>query len=146
MNLVNFMNLKSSNSEKADRLAIVVSILCCIHCLATPLLLIFTPWVGQYFNEAWVHIVFAVFVVPLGIYAFVKSYKIHKDKRPFLLGISGMIFLLFSIISHEFFSIHIHFVEEILSFVGGAFLIVGHYLNIKQCACHHCHDDTHHHH
>ncbi len=135
-------NTNNEPEEVSDKLGIVLSVLCCIHCMATPLLMIFAPSLLKYFDNEFVHIVMLVFVIPVGLYSFISKLKIHEDKRPLYIGIGGMLLLAIAVLLHEFHNslhgAHVESLETTLSALGGLVLIWAHVLNVRLCRCKTC--------
>lgn len=136
----------SNFDESADRAGLLFSVICCLHCMAIPFLLIFAPSVASYFENPLVHSLSILIIVPVGLYAFIKNLKVHSDKRPLFIGILGMAAILLGHFNHYFMmSEHAHHhytlgtVEIVSSIIGGLALIAAHLLNIKLCRCHSCH-------
>ncbi len=71
-----------------DKLAICGSALCAIHCLLSPLLLLFIPFLStvQLFDEHVFHQLITSLLVPLSALALVVGYWRHKDYMVSLLG------------------------------------------------------------
>ncbi len=131
-------NTKSSE-DVTDKLGIIVSAICCIHCMATPLLMILSPGLVKYFDNEFIHLAMIAFVVPLGLYAFVSKLKIHENKTPLYIGIMGMLLLVLAIVFHEQHGHdHTEYIEMSLSILGGVALIWAHIMNVKLCRCHTC--------
>lgn len=138
----------ANTDETADRAGLIVSVLCCLHCMAIPLLVMFAPSVASIFENPLIHSLSIFIVVPVGLYAFIKNLKVHSDKRPLIIGVLGMMAILFSHIKHLYLLAehaghghHVHTigpVEITASIIGGLALIAAHMLNIKLCRCHHC--------
>jgi len=128
-----------NKGENADKAGILLSVLCCIHCMAIPALMIFAPSIGHVFEEEWIHLLGFFFVVPLGLYAFISKIKVHADKRPLYIGLVGILFLVLGHLAHETLSHDVgELVELSASVVGGISLVCAHLLNIKLCRCHTC--------
>lgn len=137
---VSVETLEKVEDESADRAGIFLSVLCCIHCMAIPLLMIFAPSIGQYFEEEWIHILGFIAVVPLGLYAFISKLKVHSDKRPLYIGLVGITFLVLGHLAHEYLAHETgEMIEVVASIVGGLSLVGAHLLNIKLCRCNTCH-------
>lgn len=134
-------------TNKTDRVGIILSIICCFHCLITPILFLLSPMIASYISHEATHIVFLLFVVPLALWAFIKHYIIHRDLRPSIFAVVGIIFLLLGIFSHELNIFLFNYSEQVLTSLGSLLLIAGHLFNIKktvhQDQCHHCHEDHH---
>ena len=77
-----------------DSLAIGMSMLCAVHCLLTPILIVLLPIAATTF---WVHEDFhlwmILFVVPTTSAAVFIGCRKHKDKAVFALSMLGLIFL-----------------------------------------------------
>ncbi len=136
------------NKENYDYLGISLSILCGIHCLITPFLIIYLPIVGNTIETIWFHtgtISFMGFAFHQSIY---KHFKIHKSKFIFGLGSMGLILFLVSYINELIHQSgeqeHGHTLSDVhgdetfmiyVAFVGGILLVSAHILNIRKCKC-----------
>lgn len=139
---------KSVEVEKNtyDYFGIFVSALCGVHCIVTPLAMIYMPQLGGFLEEAWVHTLMIVFVV-LALYQSVyKHYKLHKSKLALGMGLSGFSILfttyLIEVFSHGEHHHHesgAHGHDESLlvavTIIGAILLISSHILNIRACRC-----------
>lgn len=126
-------------TEAVDRVGIVISALCCIHCMAIPLLVIFAPSLGSLFENPWVHLLSLGLVIPLGFFAFISKFKVHENKTPLIIGIIGMSLLFLGHLGHELFSSDLGAqIELVASVVGGLSLVTAHIINIRLCRCHSC--------
>ena len=91
------LTLKDNDSHKIDpdRIGVIASVLCAIHCLITPLLIVLTPS----FSRIWVHPashwIVALIVVPLAVYMLFKGYRIHQRKWIIACGMVGITLILF---------------------------------------------------
>ncbi|NVK56778.1 MAG: MerC domain-containing protein [Alteromonadaceae bacterium] len=79
-------------------MAIALSSLCVIHCLATPLLVIILPSVGTLFmnNHEFFHEVILFFVLPVGLVALLAGYRHHRNRGVLTIGLIGLSLLLFT--------------------------------------------------
>ena len=68
------LNLSSIESKNYDYLGMAASLFCGIHCLLTPLAIMYLPKVGEYFESPWVHSTFILLICPEMGFAFVKSF------------------------------------------------------------------------
>jgi hypothetical protein len=119
-----------------DQIGLFLSSLCAIHCLATPLLVLALPVMGDFFEQAWVHLLMALFVVPVGLFAFWTGYKHHKQVRVFTLGTVGLLMVGgASLLPHEMVEIE---GLDVVTIIGSICLITAHILNRRACHC-----DTH---
>ncbi|MEK2645329.1 MerC domain-containing protein [Bdellovibrio sp. BCCA] len=123
-----------AQTDRWDKLGIFLSSLCAIHCLATPLLVLALPVLGDFFHQGWVHISMAIFVIPVGIFAFWSGYKHHRQTKVFALGVLGLLMVGgASVAPHSW----VEFFEyDIVTIFGGLFLVTAHVLNRRACLCH----------
>ncbi|MFN3166296.1 MAG: MerC domain-containing protein [Phycisphaeraceae bacterium] len=63
-----------------DRLGISVSLLCAVHCLAAPFLLLALPAAGAVWSHPLVHWGLALFVLPLALWVVFNGYKRHRQR------------------------------------------------------------------
>ncbi len=144
------MNNSSINEgSRFDFLGLTLSILCGIHCLVTPLLIIYLPAIGKAIETIWFHtgiIVFICFAFHQSIY---KYFKVHQSKLVLGLGCAGLILFIISFISelkhhsgehehgHNLTDVHGDETTMIYVAITGAILLVSaHILNIRKCKCH----------
>ena len=121
-------------TNRWDKLGITLSSICAVHCLLTPVLLLAIPALGQFFEAPWVHVTMAIFIVPIGIFAFYSGYLHHKQKGLTALGFAGLALvcagLLMPLSGIQFLG------HDIITMAGSACLIVAHILNRRACLCH----------
>lgn len=122
-----------------DKLGIWISGLCLIHCLVLPLILIFIPVIYKYkyhylFDEARIHGFFFISMILVALLSFLPAYKIHKQKKPFLVFISGLLIYALPLFFHDFF----HSWELLISILASGLIIYAHWINKTHCDdCHH---------
>lgn len=113
-----------------DKTAISLSLVCAIHCLATPLLLVMLPSLAALSLDTEVfHVWMLVAVIPISILGLTLGCKKHKRYRVISFGIAGIFFLVLALFMGESW-------EKILTLIGAAIISVGHYLNYKLCQQH----------
>ncbi|WII70867.1 MerC domain-containing protein [Bdellovibrio sp. 22V] len=117
-----------------DKIGIFLSSLCAIHCLATPLLVLTLPVMGEVFEQEWMHLTMALFVVPVGLFAFWSGYKHHKQVKVFALGVLGLLMVGgASLAPHSWVEL---FEYDVVTILGSISLITAHVLNRRACLCH----------
>lgn len=120
-------------TDNWDRWGILLSTLCAIHCMLTPLLLLSLPVLGAYFDNEIVHIVMALFVVPVGVFAFWSGYRHHRKAYLLALGFVGLSLVGGAPILHD---VGIEVVNPHFMTIVGSFLLIGaHILNRRACQC-----------
>ena len=80
--------------QKVDRVGVVTSILCAIHCGLAPILLLALPSFGRIWAHSASHILVAIFVVPLAIFSIYKGYRTHKKHWILIAAFIGILFVL----------------------------------------------------
>lgn len=93
------MELAANNSDfkshsSVDRIGILASILCAIHCALTPVLLIMLPTFGKAWAHPSTHWGMALVVIPIAIFMMRKGYKKHGRKWVVAAGIAGITFII----------------------------------------------------
>jgi len=130
-----------SENGRYDRIGIVMSILCILHCAAAPILLFFLPAVATAFlsEEAFVHRTLYGLILLVAVFSFIPGYRIHKRLKPFAFFFIGLGCLTFA----TFFAHDIsHALEPVFAIVGSIFIVSAHYFNHKSCQ-HSCGEHTH---
>ena len=154
-------NLAEEWERKADRLGVVASVLCAIHCVATPFILLLLPAFGKVWAHPATHWGVALFVVPIAALMISKGYQRHRAKWIVGIGVAGIILVLsgaiapyFDPLPNEAFSgvhsgnccarvspaegkLHVP-LASILTTAGGLLLIATHVTNL--CRCPSCKD------
>ena len=82
-----------------DRIGISASVLCAIHCMAAPFLLLLLPAAGSVWSHPAVHWVLAVLVVPLALWVLFKGYTKHRNKVTFVAASAGALLILAGLIA-----------------------------------------------
>lgn len=135
-----------------DKFAIFLSATCAIHCLLTPILIIFLPIVGSsFFADANFHLWMLYLVMPTTAIAIFLGCKKHKDKIVITLSALGLLIVTVSTIYQ--YSLQAdsgdcvicmsggHSISNPLVWVNilaGALLISAHVRNYKLCRANHC--------
>jgi hypothetical protein len=90
------LTIKDNDSHKIDpdRIGVIASVLCAIHCLFTPLLIVLTPSFSRIWAHPASHWIVALIVVPLAAYMLFKGYRIHQRKWIIACGVSGIMLIL----------------------------------------------------
>lgn len=78
----------------ADRIGVGASVLCAVHCAATPFLLLLLPAFGQAWSHPATHWGMALLVVPLAGFMMRSSYRKHGRKWIVAAGSLGIVFIL----------------------------------------------------
>jgi len=101
MSTVHSVSTTSRHPGWLDSLAATLSMLCAIHCLVMPGLLVSLPIVAtSFFADANFHLWMLLLVVPFAAIALFLGCRKHRDRLVFGLGIVGLV-LLTTVAIHE---------------------------------------------
>ena len=124
----------------ADKSAIVLSFLCALHCLLLPAAIVLYPsTLGFLPGDESVHFALLFLVIPVSAYALVKGGKVHKSRKVFIVGISGLLVLVAAVVlGHDMLG---EIGEKILTVLGSIIVIIAHIQNHlicreNDCECH----------
>ncbi|MEM8737129.1 MAG: MerC domain-containing protein [Planctomycetota bacterium] len=77
-----------------DRLGIVVSLGCAVHCLAAPFLLLLLPTLGSVWSHPAAHWVLAALVLPLAGVVIWRGYRLHRKRSALVAaGLGGALLI-----------------------------------------------------
>lgn len=136
-----------------DRTAIMLGTICAVHCILTPFLILLLPIIG---TTVWVHQDFhwwmLSFVIPTTALAVFGGCRRHRDRRVAVFAVVGLCFLVLALFQGQGAGVEgaaslccpldhgsdsltlgsLH-AESIMTTIGGAFLIAGHFRNLRLC-------------
>ena len=115
-----------------DKTAISLSIICAVHCLILPSILILLPnfFSWQLDNEL-IHFWILVLVIPFSIFGLVTGLINHKKYIFLILGAIGIIILsLPFLVNEEILGV---FGERFLTFLGSITVATAHFKNYRLC-------------
>lgn len=112
-----------------DRVGISTSILCVIHCLFTPVLIVVAPLVGATLDSHWIHPVIVAVAVPVAVWALWNGYKHHRHISTIYLGAIGITCIAIAMI----FGTDHNAIEICFMVAAGVFLSLAHYKNLTAC-------------
>ncbi len=123
-----------------DQLGIAGSILCTIHCAATPLLIGYLSTAGLGFlGDELIHQVFAVVLAAIALLAFIPGWRRHRRTSIAIVGGLGVALILAAGFVLDPFISH---TQETLVTVAGSLLLIGaHGFNWKLSRRNGCRDD-----
>lgn len=95
------INLQAHQLGWLDKLAASMAILCAIHCVVTPLLIVILPIVSTtFFVHEDFHLWMLLLVLPTTTFAVFMGFRKHKDRWVACFGAIGLSILLFAVV-HE---------------------------------------------
>lgn len=112
----------------ADKLAIGLSLMCTVHCFATPVILALLPSLAVLqINAEQFHLWILAVVLPTSLLALSLGCKKHKRTRYMACGVVGLAFLIIAVLLGQ------EEAEKVLTLIGSAFIALAHWFNYQQC-------------
>ena len=115
-----------------DKTAIILSILCTIHCLAAPFILILLPSITSLlaFDLELVHLWILFAVIPISVLTLLIGFFHHRKGYISALGVVGIAMLIVGVtLGHD---IGNAWFEPTATVLGSVLLALGHFKNITQ--------------
>lgn len=124
-----------------DSLAILLSGVCVVHCMALPLLIVLLPVLGNVFCDERFHVGMLCLLLPLASYSLFSGYGKHKKSSPLCLGLPGAALIAVGAFSSTLFRSEAY--ETWITIAGSILLISAHYVNLRTALQHRkCHQPT----
>ena len=124
---------------RLDRLGILLSGICIVHCLALPLLLAALPFLNDsIFGGHGFHEWLLLAVLPISLVALSFGYRRHGDLNVLRLGGAGLALLAFATYGYRLIGLSEDW-ERLISIVGGLIHAAGHVLNFRRTRALHDH-------
>lgn len=112
----------------ADKFAIGFSLMCTVHCFATPVILALLPsFAVLQINGEQFHLWVLAAVLPTSLLALSLGCKKHKRTRYMACGVVGLAFLIIAVL------LGYEEAEKALTLIGSAFIALAHWFNYQQC-------------
>ena len=126
------MQTYSANKKlhSLDRVGIACSSACAIHCLLLPIIAFASPSLSALSDNEWIHLGLLCAVVPVALFSFIRSKKVHAHQAPLVLGSLGIVVLISAVLL-ESLHIEIPYLEKGLTALGSLALVIGHIKNTK---------------
>ncbi len=122
----------SSFQTMIDKAAIGLSMLCAIHCLVFPVILVLLPSLAVLpLEDESFHYWMLVAVIPTSAYALTMGCRQHKHYSLFIPGILGLTSLIAALILGDIFQSET--LEKALTLIGAVIIALVHYKNFKLC-------------
>jgi len=113
------------STSRLDRIAMALSGLCAVHCVATAVLLGLLASAGGMLGKPIIHEVGLTLAMILGAIALGRGMREHGLVVPLLVGAVGLVIMAYAMSLHE------SGFEPFVTIVGVSVLALGHRLNIK---------------
>ena len=124
----------------ADKAGITLSLLCAVHCMALPLLIVLVPSIAVLgLQDEAFHFWMVIAVIPTSAFALTMGCKKHKHFRLLAIGAVGLgLLIIAAFFGHDLLG---EFWEKALTVAGASVIAFGHFYNYSLCQRHHkCHD------
>lgn len=129
-------NAMTKTQAFSDKFAMILSSLCVVHCLLTPLLLIAIPslaGVAMLTDETFHHLLL-YFVVPVGFVALLMGFTHHRTLWVVCFGLTGLMVLSSPLVlemlglGHEVLGEN---GETVVTVIGSLFVVAAHIVNLR---------------
>ncbi|MGI9262690.1 MAG: MerC domain-containing protein [Woeseiaceae bacterium] len=122
------MDNSSEPSEVLDQVAVALSGLCLVHCLALPFLIVLLPFLGQ-FSDDHLHAQMLFLVIPISLIALALGYRRHRHLGIVIAGIVALgVVTLGGTVAHNHYGL---LADRVLTIVGSLALAITHYRNFR---------------
>lgn len=122
------VNSDPNSGQVLDRVAIGLSGLCVVHCLALPFLLFVAPFLSQ-FAEGHLHAQMLVIILPTSAIALAMGFRRHQNRQILGWATAGMLLLVVGgTVMHAQFGI---VMDRVFTIGGSAVLAVSHWFNAR---------------
>jgi hypothetical protein len=119
-----------------DGVGLLLSAVCVIHCLATPLLVSLLPLAFWIKDETAFHFWLAAILIPVGLIAFVRGYQKHLHASVLTGGFAGFALLILGIFWPQEHHDHARFTVNVFFTISGSLvLVVSHWKNWRYSRC-----------
>ena len=123
-----------------DKLAVTFSMVCVLHCFFTPSFIILTSTVlSVSVNNGFIHLAILLAATPISLFALSLGYKNHKIFSVLLIGMMGLLTLIFALLLGE--SAIGESGEKLMTLMGSILVSYSHFRNHQickslDCSCH----------
>ena len=120
-----------------DRASIGLSVICVLHCFATPILLAFAPsLLALPVADEKFHAVLLFMILPASLVALTLGCRRHGDMSVVYWGCGGLVVLLGTLVlGHDLLG---DAGEKIMTVFGSGLVVIGHTLNFRACRASTC--------
>lgn len=121
---------KPASGAVLDRAGICVSAVCLVQCVVLSLTIVLAPMIslGVFGSDAFHRILLAI-ILPLSMAAFIMGYRAHRRGLLLVAGLAGMAMILAAAVLEA--TVLGPLTASLLTSIGGASLIVGHWFNLR---------------
>jgi len=123
----------------SDKFVMSFSVMCLIHCLFAPSLIILSySSLALTFESELIHKAILLLTIPVSIFAISLGYKNHSNNSIIYIGIGGLTILISALLVEDTIGSN---AQTVLTMIGSLMVIFCHYRNYKickkvNCECH----------
>ena len=122
------MDNSSGPSEVLDRVAVTLSGLCLVHCLALPFVIAVLPFLGQ-FSDDHLHAQMLIMVIPVSTIALALGFRRHRHLGVVAAGVISLALVIIGgTLAHEHYGL---LADRLLTIAGSFALAITHYRNFR---------------
>lgn len=122
------MDNSSGPSDVLDQVAVALSGLCLLHCLALPFAIAVLPFLGQFADDH-LHLQMLIVVIPVSVVALGLGFRRHRHRGVIVAGaLSLIVITVGGTVAHDHFGL---LADRLLTIVGSLGLAVVHYRNFR---------------
>ena len=118
-------------SKKTTNYMHIASMACVVHCILTPFLIVFAPFIGHYFENLFLEISLLTFSILCGVFIVYKGYRNHKKQHCMILFSLGAALW----IVHTVFELKDIFGAKLYFLLGTILVIMSYFLNHQLIKC-----------
>ena len=115
----------------SDAAAISLSLICAVHCLIFPLLMVLIPTMASSMADESFHRWMVIAVVPVSAFSLLMGCKRHKRYFAIITGSIGLLLLIFTGYFAE--GVLDELWEENVTLLAAALIAIGHFYNFRSC-------------
>lgn len=121
-----------NHKHYSEQITVFLSVLCAIHCIITPVLVVLMPVAAVYFEQYhWIEYIIVASVFILGTSSILHGYKNHhQNKMPAYIFFGGLMLLFSAALLRFMFDVH-NTSEHLISGIGGVASGLGQLYNLK---------------
>ncbi|MDP1823522.1 MAG: MerC domain-containing protein [Archangium sp.] len=113
------------HADPPDTVGQILSAVCAVHCVTTPLIMTMAPAMASVFGGA--HPVLLALVIGVAVWSFVPGYRCHHSKLVAGLAFTGISLLAIAAFAFD----HDLLLETIVSLAGASVMMAAHWQNRK---------------
>ena len=118
---------KERFDAKLDKISVLISVVCLVHCISFPVLLLIGSSISalSFFSDHLLHQVLLFIVLPLSYFSLIGGYRTHGNRMMGVPALVGISCLGIGVSFHDYAS-----VELLLTAVGSVLLASAHLFNL----------------